>query len=80
MAMDEQRRRQRKNVVPRTAIRMLSVKAIAQRYGFHENTVRRWVTEDELRCIRYGPGNKIFIAEGDVDDFIQKYYYSEGEK
>jgi len=80
MTMDDQRRRQRKNVVPRTTVRMLSVRAIARRYGFHENTVRRWVTDDGLRCIRYGPGNKIFIAEGDIEDFIQQYYYWGGDR
>ena len=72
---EEKRPRQRKNVIPRSAITMLSVKEIAKRYGFHENTVRSWVTEDELRHIRYGPGGKIFIAEKDVEIFIRKYYY-----
>ena len=72
---EEKRPRQRKNVIPRSAITMLSVKEIARRYGFHENTVRSWVTWDALKCIRYGPGNKIFIAEKDVEKFIKKYYY-----
>jgi len=54
---------------------MLSVREIARRYGFHENTVRRWVTEDGLQSIRYGPGNKIYIAEEEVDNFIKEYYY-----
>ncbi len=72
---EQKRRRQRKNVVPPSAITMLSVREIAKRYHFHENTVRSWVTADALRCIRYGPGNKIFIAEKDVEKFIKKYYY-----
>ena len=71
----EKRPRQRKNVVPRSAITMLSVREIARRYGFHENTIRRWVTEDGLKSIRYGPGNKIYIAEKDADNFYRKYYY-----
>jgi len=71
-----EKRRQRKNVVPHnTTVRMLSVRKIASVYGFHENTVRRWVTEDGLMCVRYGPGNKIFISEQDVEDFIKQYYY-----
>jgi len=37
--------------------------------------VRRWVTEDGLQSIRYGPGNKIYIAEEEVDNFIKEYYY-----
>ena len=72
---DLERPRRRKNVFPPEPIRMLSVQEIARRYGFHENTVRRWVTEDGLKCIRYGPGNKIYIAEKDVIKFIKKYYY-----
>jgi len=70
-----QRPRRRKNVVPPGTITMLSVRGIALKHRFHENTVRRWVTEDGLRCVRYGPGNKIFIAEQDVEEFIKKYYY-----
>ena len=72
---EEERPRRRKNVIPHSAIKMLSVKEIAKRYGFHENTVRSWVAEDELRYIRYGPGGKIFIAEKDVEIYIRKYYY-----
>lgn len=68
-------RRQRKNVVLHSAIPMLSVREIAKKYHFHENTVRRWINADALRCRRYGPGNKIFIAEKDVEKFIKKYYY-----
>lgn len=70
-----ERPRRRKNVVPPTTITMLSVRETASRYGFHENTVRRWVTEDGLKCMRYGPGNKIYIAEKAVEKFIQRYYY-----
>ncbi len=70
-----ERPRRRKNVVPRGTIKMLSVREIARRYGFHENTVRRWVTEDGLQSIRYGPGNKIYIAEEEVENFIKEYYY-----
>jgi excisionase family DNA binding protein len=72
---EEIRPRKRKNVVPRSAIKMLSVREIAKRYDFHENTVRNWVAEGELRFIRYGPGGKIFIAEKDVEKYIRKYYY-----
>jgi len=70
-------RRQRKNVMPPSTVRLLSVREVARRYGFHENTVRRWVSEDGLRSVRYGPGNKIYIAERDVDRFIHRYYYYE---
>jgi len=74
--MKEQKRpRQRKNVVPRSTIKMLSVREIAKQYHFHENTIRSWVSWDGIKCIRYGPGNKIFIAEKDVQKFIKKFYY-----
>ncbi len=68
------RKRLRKNVVPASTVKLLSVREIARRYGFHENTVRSWVTKDGLRCINYGPGNKIYIAEKDVEKFIKRYY------
>jgi len=71
----ERQRRKRKNVVPPTTITMLSIRTIARKYDFHENTVRRWITEDGLPFIRYGPGGKIFIAEEAVNDFIERYYY-----
>jgi hypothetical protein len=32
------------------------------------------VSEDELKSVRYGPGNKIYIAEKDVEEFLKKYY------
>jgi excisionase family DNA binding protein len=72
---ESERPRRRKNVVPPSTIKLLSVREIARRYGFHENTVRRWVAEDGLRAIRYGPGNKIYIAERDLEKFYKKYYY-----
>jgi excisionase family DNA binding protein len=67
-------RRQRKIVRPKGPTILLSVREIARRYRFHENTVRRWVSEDELKSVRYGPGNKIYIAEKDVEEFLKKYY------
>lgn len=70
-----ERRRRRKNVIPPTAVKMLSIREIACRYDFHENTVRRWVTVDGLKCVRYGPGRKIYISEKDVEKFHRKYYY-----
>jgi excisionase family DNA binding protein len=69
------RPRQRKNVIPPGTIRMLSIREIARRYKLHENTVRRWVTEDKLKHIRYGPGGKIYIAEKDAEKFYRKYYF-----
>jgi len=72
---DLERPRKRKNVLPSTTVKMLPVREIARRHGFHENTVRRWVVDDGLKCVKCGPGGKIFIAEKDVVKFIRKYYY-----
>ena len=71
----QERPRKRKNVKPPRRILMFSVREIATRYGFHENTVRSWVSQDGLKCVRYGPGKKIFIAERDVEDFIKRNYF-----
>ena len=70
-----ERLRRRKNVVPPSTVKILSVREIADTYGFHENTVRRWVNEDGLKSVKYGPGNKMFIAKKDVDKFIRRYYF-----
>jgi excisionase family DNA binding protein len=67
-------RRQRKVVRPKSATLLLSVREIARRYRFHENTVRLWVSKDGLKSVRYGPGNKIYVAEKDVEAFLKKYY------
>ena len=72
---ESERRRRRKNVVPPSTIKMLSIREIACRYDFHENTVRRWIIQDGLKCVRYGPGNKIYVAQKDVEKFHKKYYY-----
>jgi excisionase family DNA binding protein len=68
------KRRQRKNVRPPSPIVLLSVNEVARRYKFHPNTIRRWISEDGLKSLRYGPGSKIFVAEKDVEEFIKKFY------
>ncbi len=67
-------RRKRKNVIPQSPVKLLSVNEIARRYGFHPNTVRSWVAEDGLRNIRFGPGNKIYVAQRDVEKFLHRFY------
>ena len=71
----EEKRRQRKNVRPRSRVVMLSIREIARLYEFHPNTVRRWISEDGLKHVRYGPGGKIFVAQSAVENFIRQYYY-----
>lgn len=53
---------------------LLSVEDVARLYGFHPNTIRSWVKEDNLRHYRKGRGGKIYIREDDVRDFIARYY------
>jgi excisionase family DNA binding protein len=74
MENKSRKRRQRKLVIPKSPVILLSVSEIAHRYQFHENTIRRWVSEDGLKSVRYGPGNKIFIAQKDVELFLRRYY------
>jgi hypothetical protein len=69
----------KKNVIRTRAIPMLSVKRISEKYGFHPNTVRSWVTRDGLRHVRHGPGAKIFIRQDDVEAFIKEWYETEEE-
>ena len=76
---DEKRYRRKRNIIAKRGIPMLSVKSISERYDFHPNTVRAWVTRDRLRHIRYGPGGKIFIRQDDVERFI-KFWYEEDEE
>ena len=70
--------RRKRNVIVKKGVPLLSVESISERYNFHPNTVRAWVTRDGLRHIRYGPGGKIFIREDDVERFI-KFWYPEDE-
>lgn len=71
--------KRKKNVISRRGVRMLSVKRISERYDFHPNTVRAWVTRDGLRHVRRGPGGKIFIRQDDVEAFIKEWYEEEEE-
>jgi len=66
--------RRKKNIIRRRAIPMLSVKRISEKYGFHPNTVRSWVTRDGLRHKRHGPGGKIFVRQDDVEVFMKEWY------
>ncbi len=72
--------RRRKNVIPPVDTRMLSVQDVVNKYGFHENTIRRWVNRDGLKCLRYGPGNKMFFTKKDLDKFIKKWYSDYGSE
>ena len=71
--------RRKKNVIRGGATPMLSIKQISDRYGFHPNTVRAWVTRDKLRHKRQGPGKKIFIRQDDVEAFIKEWYEEDEE-
>ena len=70
----EKKHTRKENPLPRHAMPMLSVKRISERYDFHPNTVRAWVTRDGLRHVRHGRGGKIFIRQDDVEAFIKEWY------
>ena len=53
---------------------MYSVEEVAEIYEFHPNTVRNWVNRDNLRSYRKGRGNKMYIREDDLKDFLAKFY------
>jgi excisionase family DNA binding protein len=72
--MSQNRRPRRKNPEEASALIFLSVEAICRDYGFHPNTIRKWVAQDRLRHIRYGRGRKIFINKDDVEAFIRQWY------
>jgi len=73
---EDKQYRRKKNVIAKRGVPMLSVKLISERYDFHPNTIRAWVTRDGLRHTRHGPGGKIFVRQDDVERFI-KFWYSE---
>jgi len=54
------KRYHKRNVIGGT---MLSVKDVAERYGFHPNTARAWASRDGLRHVRHGPGGKMFFRK-----------------
>lgn len=66
--------RRKKNMIQGQKVPMLSVKRISDKYGFHPNTVRSWVNRDGLKAVKHGPGNKLFIRQDDVEDFINTWY------
>lgn len=53
---------------------MYSVDDINEKYNFHPNTIRAWVHRDGLRHYRKGRGDKIYIREDDLKDFLATFY------
>jgi len=70
----EKRYRRKRNIIVKGRVAMLSVESISAQYGFHPNTIYKWVARDGLRCVRQGPGKKIFIRQDYVDRFIKLWY------
>jgi len=58
----------------KSPLHMYSVEEVAEIYEFHPNTVRNWVNRDNLRSYRKGRGNKMYIREDDLKDFLAKFY------
>jgi len=64
--------------IRRNPANLLSVTQVSEKFDFHPNTVRAWISRDGLRCYRKGPLGKIFLREDDVVDFIANHYEIEG--
>ena len=57
---------------------MMSVKHVAEKYGFSIHTVYNWVNINGLKHVRHGPGKKILIKQADVEAFIDTWYPEPG--
>ena len=55
-------------------LKMMTVKNVAEKYGFSEHTVYNWINRDGLKHIRNGQGSKILIKRADVEAFIDAWY------
>lgn len=64
-----QRRRYRRRTNPM----YLTTTQIADRFGFHRNTVGNWCREG-LLPYRLGPGGKYLIRLDDLEEFFKEYY------
>ena len=51
----------------------LSAVQVARRYGFHRNTPANWC-RDRIIPFTVGTRGEYLIKEGDVEDFIRKWY------
>jgi len=58
----------------KSPIKSLSINEITELFEFHPNTIRLWVRRDGLCSYRKGRGNKIYIREDDLKDFLAKFY------
>jgi excisionase family DNA binding protein len=58
-------------------LKMMTIKNVAEKYGFSEHTVYNWVSRDGLKHIRNGQGSKILIKQADVEAFIDAWYGDE---
>ena len=74
----EPRNYKRKKNIKSNDTKMLSVKRVAEKYGFSLHTVYNWIARDGLKHIRHGPGAKILIKQNDVEDFIYTWYGTPG--
>lgn len=70
--------KRKKNVISGNA-KMLSVKRVADKYGFSIHTVYNWVHRDGLKHVKHGPGGKIFIRQDVVERFIKSWYAEDKE-
>jgi hypothetical protein len=53
---------------------MLSIKRISDLYGFHPQTIYRWLAKHDLEAEKHGRGGKLFIRKDYLEDFIRTWY------
>ena len=51
--------------------RIFTLDQVAEKLGFHRNTVRKWILNGELTASQIG-GREYRIRESDLDDFMTR--------
>lgn len=49
---------------------MYSVKEVAKELKVHENTIRRWIRDGDLKCLKIG--KQVRITEEQLKQFLEK--------
>jgi hypothetical protein len=75
---EDKKYKRKKNVIQKGNVPMLSIKMISEKYHFHPQTIRNWVNRDGLKSVKHGQGDKVFIRQDDVEDFIYTWYGTPG--
>ena len=53
-----------------TETKLLTVKEVAELFGRHEDTIRRWLREGHLKGIQIGKRGKYIIPQRNIEEFL----------